>query len=268
MFGHGLIVGGAVGMTGAVAIAGMSCLRAGVGLLTLAIPEKSLGIVASFDPCFMTLPLPCNEQGRLSDDAFKTLQLKLQSSTCIAIGPGLGRSEASDKIVISLFEQSSVPVIADADALNALSESVDWRNLSCGGNRILTPHPGEWHRLCGVPANDRDAQVEAANRIASQTGHVIILKGSKTWVTDGKNGYENTTGNPSMATGGSGDCLTGILTALVCQGMNCMNAAILSVFLHGRAGDLAHQELGTPSSQPTDIVRYLPDAFRSLNRTT
>lgn len=277
MFGRAMLIGGATGMTGAIAIAGMACLRSGVGLLTLAVPEPSQPVVATFDPCYMTLPLPSDGDGLLSSAAFHPILAKTKNLNCLAIGPGLGRSMDSDSIVVRLYEQFLAPMVVDADALNSLSESELWRKLlNSNGNeatshtsnsasaRILTPHPGEWERLSGVPASNRMEQIEAAKRLASLAQCVVVLKGHRTVVTDGNSSYENSTGNPSMAVGGSGDCLTGIITALVCQGLSGFDAAKLGVFLHGLAGDFAHQELGTPSSLATDIIRLLPKAFRHL----
>jgi len=265
-FGHALLIGGATGMTGAIAIAGMACLRTGAGLVTLAVPQNSHAIVASLDPNYMTLPLPCDASGRLISVAKSVLSDHLKRASCVAIGPGLGRSEASDEIVTDLFENFEGPMILDADGLNALSESETWKQ-KCRPNdalRILTPHPGEWERLSGVSAKDRAGQMESANRIAAQTQCIVLLKGNQTLITSGKESFVNSTGNASMAVGGSGDCLTGMIAALVCQGMASIDAARLGAHLHGLAGDLAHEELGTPSTLAVDLIQFLPAAFRSL----
>ncbi len=257
-------------MTGAIAIAGMACLRTGAGLVTLAVPQISQSIVASLDPNYMTLPLPCDASGRLISVAKSVLSSQLERVSCVAIGPGLGRSEASDDIVIDLFENFGGPMILDADGLNALSESNLWTQKSRrekrpnNALRILTPHPGEWERLSGVSAKDRAGQIESANDIAARTQCIILLKGNQTLITNGKESFVNATGNASMAVGGSGDCLTGIVAALVCQGMACIDAARLGAYLHGLSGDLAHEELGTPSTLAVDLIRFLPTAFRAL----
>ncbi len=271
-FGHALLIGGATGMTGAISIAGIACLRIGAGLVTLGIPQCSHIVVASFDPNYMTLPLPCDSDGRLNSDAEIALSLLLNRASCVAIGPGLGRSDASDRVVASLFQNLEGPLLVDADGLNALSESKFWQEIVRGTIppinrlRILTPHPGEWARLCGVSAKDRAGQVAAANDLAARTKCIVLLKGNQTLITNGKDSFINSTGNASMAVGGSGDCLTGILAALVCQGMDGMDAVRLGAHLHGLAGDLAHEELGTPSTLATDLIRYLPAAFRKLGR--
>lgn len=269
-FGHALLIGGATGMTGAISIAGIACLRMGAGLVTLGIPQCSHPVVASFDPHYMTLPLPCDSAGRLISDAAIALSPHLMRVSCVAIGPGLGRSDASDRIVASFFENFERPLLVDADGLNALCESQIWQEVVQGTTslfnriRILTPHPGEWERLCGVSAKDRAGQIAAANELAARTKCIVLLKGHQTLITNGKDSFINSTGNSSMAVGGSGDCLTGIIAALVCQGMGGLDAARLGAHLHGLAGDIAHEELGTPSTLAMDLIRYLPDALRNL----
>ena len=269
-FGHAFLIGGARGMTGAIAIAGMACLRAGAGLVTLGIPECNQPLVASLDPNFMTLALPNNSEGRLGLGAGAIMSDLLSRAKCVAIGPGLGRSHDSDAIVAELFATHQGTLIVDADGLNALSDSNTWRELVTGKTllnmptRIITPHPGEWERLSGTLASDRGAQIESAKRLAAQTKCTILLKGHGTCITNGTESFINATGNPSMAVGGNGDCLTGIIAALICQGMSGMDASRLGAHLHGLAGDLAHAELKTPSSLATDLIRFLPQAFAVL----
>ena len=271
-FGHAFLIGGATGMTGAIAIAGMACLRAGAGLVTLGIPACNQALVASLDPNSMTLALPNDSQGRLGFNAAEKISELLRRANCVAIGPGLGRSQYSDAIVADLFSMHPGMLIVDADGLNALSESNVWKQLINGETsrgtfpRILTPHPGEWERLSGTPASDRDAQIESAKRLAAQTKCTILLKGHATYITNGTESFINSTGNPSMAVGGNGDCLTGIIAALICQGMSAMDASRLGAHLHGLAGDLAHAELATPSTLATDLIRFLPQAFAVLQK--
>lgn len=279
-FGHALLVGGAPGMTGAISLAGMACLRSGSGLVSLAVPVASLQVVASLNPNYMTIPLECDLQGNLILACISRLDAAMARATCVAIGPGLGRSQESDEIVLNLLKKATVPMVVDADALNALSSDPDWKdtlktasqysqsdNGSVTPQRVLTPHPGEWQRLAGVSARDRSAQIDAANELARATCSTVVLKGHRTWVTDGHSAYENSTGNPSMATGGSGDCLTGMIAALICQGMSCFDAAVLGVYLHGLSADLAHEALGTPSTLATDLIDFLPGAFRHFAQT-
>jgi len=270
-FGHVMLIGGATGMTGAISIAGLACLRVGAGLVTLGIPERSQSIVASFDPNYMTLPLPCDSDGRLTEAALTILTTRLHRISCVAIGPGLGRSDASDALVVKLFETFEGPMLLDADALNALSESAVWKTrLRDGGSstirslRLLTPHPGEWERLSGVSMTDRPGQIAAAQRIALKANCIVLLKGNQTWITDGTESFINQTGNASMAVGGSGDCLTGIIAGLIGQQVGGLQAARLGAHLHGLAGDLAHQALGTPSTLATELIQFLPAAFLAI----
>jgi ADP-dependent NAD(P)H-hydrate dehydratase len=210
-FGHALMIGGARGMGGAIAIAGMACLRSGAGLVTLAVPSTSLDLVASFHPCYMTVPLDCDDSGRLLRSSLQQLVSPLEKATCVAIGPGLGRSADSDAVVETIFKTLNKNVIFDADALNAISDSEPWLRLradrsslahgSTGSevtNRILTPHPGEWQRLSGVLAQDREGQKSIADEIAGHTKSVILLKGHRTYITDGSRSFENETGNATI----------------------------------------------------------------------
>ena len=263
-YGRALLIGGYRGMTGAIGLAGLACLRGGAGLVTLAVPEKSWPTVAGYEPSYMTAPLVCTENGRLKPRQVRR-QLKQfqQGATCVAIGPGLGRFPSHAKIARWLFETAEVPLVVDADALFALGEApVELARHA--GPRILTPHPGEFARLSGAPAANRETQIEAAKEIALKHGLVIVLKGHKTLITDGVRDALNQTGNPGMATGGSGDVLTGVITALVCQGLKPFDAAHLAAHLHGRAGDLAAAELGQVSLIASDLIRFLPLAFREL----
>lgn len=263
-FGHAVVVGGAKGMTGAAIIAGRAALRCGAGLVTVAVPDSMQIVAASADPCYMTIGVDWHQ----ADTHLRTLLHTNRYQRCtIAIGPGLGRSSATDALVRSLYQTWPNTLVCDADALNALSENSPEEGVTLPAStakRILTPHPGEWERLCGVDSHDRIGQIEKANTLAAQWNAIIVLKGQKTWVTDGERCYENRTGNPSLAVGGSGDALTGIITALVCQGMNAMDASVFSVYLHGLAADIAHRELGTPSTLATDLIHYLPQAFRCM----
>jgi hydroxyethylthiazole kinase-like uncharacterized protein yjeF len=254
LYGHALLVGGSLGMTGAIILAGRGALRAGAGLVTLAVPTACQGIAASALPSAMTLGL---------DDQLSVLTDPRFENCTLAIGPGLGRNPNSDHQVAKLFVEWRSTAILDADALNALA-STAWQDLKPRGPRILTPHPGEWSRLCGIAAADRAAQQQRAIEIAHDLGLIIVLKGHRTIVTDGNRVYENSTGNPSMAVGGNGDVLTGILAALVCQKLAPFEAAQLAVYLHGLSGDIAHQRLGTPSSLPEDLLEHLPTAFQRV----
>src|SRR5262249_42720679 len=168
----------------------------------------------------------------------------------------------------SLYETLLHPLVIDADGLNALAASEDGLS-GPGGPRILTPHPGEFARLIKTPADERptrDQQIAAAQQLAAEHRLVILLKGHRTIIMDGSQTAENATGNPGMATGGTGDVLTGVITALVCQGLSPYDAAVLGAHLHGLAGDLAAKELGQVSLIASDLVKFLPQAFQSLSQ--
>ena len=261
-FGLALIVGGSRGMAGAAALAGMAALRGGAGLVRLAVPEVVLDSVAAFEPSYMTIPLPCDAAGRITAAALEHIAELARPATVVALGPGVGRSAELDQLIGRLYREMPKPMVVDADALNALStqhEILPQHN----GPRILTPHPGEFARLVGEKL-DGDARQSAAADLAARCDAVIVLKGHGTLITDGKRTATNATGNPGMATGGSGDVLTGLIAALACQGLEPFDAARLGAHLHGLAGDIAEAELGEVSTIASDLVHFLPDAFEEF----
>ena len=262
-YGSSLLIGGSRGMAGAIALAGMACLRSGAGLVKLAVPECILDTVAGFEPAYMTVPLACDSSGCIFPEAATQLEPFLQSATCLACGPGLSQSAGIQKFVETIYRTAQKPLVIDADGLNALIGNVDGVGHQ-GPSRILTPHPGEFHKLFGYAAKNRERQIAAATEIAAKHNVVIVLKGHKSFITDGTRTAENTTGNPGMASGGTGDVLTGIITALVCQGLPSFDAAVLGAHVHGLAGDMAAAELGQVSLIASDLVTYLPQAFQSL----
>jgi NAD(P)H-hydrate epimerase len=290
-FGLALIVGGSRGMAGAAGLAGMAALRGGAGLVRLAVPEPCLDVVAGFEPSYMTVPLPADAAGRIGAGAFERVAELAEKATVIACGPGIGRSFDLDQLVSRLYQEIAKPMLFDADALSALATEPDVL-AHPGGPRILTPHPGEFARLIGrklegdktgtgsepsarqignagggeVPVPVLSPRQQAAVELAARCGIVVVLKGHRTLVTDGQRRAINTTGNPGMATGGSGDVLTGLITALWCQRLEPFDAARLGVYLHGLAGDLAAEELGQVSLIASDLVRFLPKAFRQAGQ--
>ncbi|MBC8874350.1 MAG: NAD(P)H-hydrate dehydratase [Planctomycetes bacterium] len=265
-FGRALLVGGSRGMSGAIALAGIAALRGGAGLVKLAVPDVCLDVVASFEPSYMTAPLPSDNAGRIALSAKEVIAQLSDEATCLACGPGLGRSDELTELVGGLYETATQPIVFDADALNALS-SRDRGLLSADGPRILTPHPGEFRRLIGD--EDSEFSIESLRdrsiRMAAEHGVVMVLKDHRTLITDGNRVTYNKTGNPGMATGGSGDVLTGLITALVCQGLPPFEAAQLGVHLHGLAGDLAAERLGQTSMIAKDLADHLPEAFYRLD---
>jgi NAD(P)H-hydrate epimerase len=261
-FGKVLIVGGSVGMSGAAALAGRAALRAGAGLVRVATPKSVLPIVASIEPCFTTIALPEDSAGRISSKAINAILEAAGQNDAIAFGPGVGLSSALRSILHSLLEQDSLRLVIDADGLNNLASMKDWPT-KLKAKLILTPHPGEMKRLWSgllrepLPA-DRQQQ---AMQFAQRSGAVVVLKGAGTVVTDGERVYINKTGNPGMATAGSGDVLTGVILALMGQGLSNFDAAVLGVYIHGLAGDIAAEKTGQVSLIATDIIDSLSDAF-------
>ncbi len=260
-FGKVLVVAGSRGMSGAAVLSGSAALRGGAGLVRVAVPQDILPLVAAGNPCYITAPQPGDEEGRLAEAALNPLVTLAGEHTVLAVGPGLGRSPGITALLSALLAQVNVPVVLDADGLNAFAGHPE-RLRRHRAPLILTPHPGEFARLVGLAVPDVQAQRQSlAVRFAAATGVVLVLKGHGTLVTDGKRLFHNTTGNAGMATAGSGDVLTGLIAALLGQGLEPFAAAQLGVYLHGLAGDLARDEVGEPSLIATDLVHYLPRAF-------
>jgi ADP-dependent NAD(P)H-hydrate dehydratase len=263
-FGRVLVVAGSRGMSGAAVLCGSAALRGGAGLVRVAVPHGILPTVAAANPCYMTAPLAEDDHGRVAADALPALLELAHASTVVAIGPGLGQGEGPGVVVKELLARINAPVVLDADGLNALgSDPSPLRGRTAP--LILTPHPGEFARLLGsdTAAVQADRQ-SLAVRFAEANRVVLVLKGQGTVVTDGTRLYVNTTGNPGMATGGSGDVLTGVIAALAAQRLEPFEAAQLGVFLHGCAGDLAAAHLGEVGLIAADLLDQLPRAVRSL----
>lgn len=261
-FGRTMIVAGSRGMSGAAILSGLAALRGGAGLVYLAIPETILDIVAAYEPSYLTLPQPSDGEGRLSPDAEEALCEQADEMTAVAIGPGLGQTDELATIVESLYQNLLQPLVVDADGLNNL---VDSRVLleAPQSPRILTPHPGEFARLSGLSVEEIQAnREEIAYYFAEKSGTIVILKGPNTIVTDGERVFVNETGNSGLATGGSGDVLTGFITALLAQQMAPFEASCLGVHLHGLAADLAVEETTEPGLIASDLPHFLPSAIR------
>jgi NAD(P)H-hydrate epimerase len=251
-------------MAGAIALAGLATLRSGAGLVTLAVPGFVQELVASFEASYMTRGL-VDEDGRLAAPAADSILELAEGATVIAVGPGLGRDPALTTLVAKLYRKIEKPMVVDADGLFALAQTVGLLDKPAGP-RILTPHPGEFERLTHERLED-DGRVAAAANLAlrdSSGQTVVLLKGHETIVTDGRRFSVNHTGNPGMATGGAGDVLTGVITALLCQGLAPFEAARLGAYVHGLAGDLAAEERGQVSLIASDLIEYLPQAFRIM----
>lgn len=260
-FGHVLVVGGSRGKSGAAAMAGLSALRAGAGLVTVAIAESALPLVAAHAAELMTTALPETRTGAIRDveDAV------LAGKTLLAIGPGIGTETETASVVERLVARFEGPVVADADALNCLAA----RSLPSRADLVLTPHPGEMARLAGVSTQEIQAdRLHTARRFATERGVTLVLKGQRTIVAfpDGT-AWINPTGGPGLATGGSGDILTGLIAGFLAQFPGNLRQALLAaVWLHGRAGDLAAAETTEQALIATDILRFLPGAIRESAR--
>ena len=264
-FGKVCIIAGSIGMSGAAALAGRSALRAGAGLVRVATPKSVLPIVASIEPSFTTIPLPEDSLGRISAKAVNIILEAVGQNDAVAFGPGVGTSGALHSVLKSLLEQEGLKIVVDADGLNNLAGIKNWHN-KLKANMIVTPHPGEmkrlWSGLFREPLPDQRQQ--QAIQLAQHTGTIVALKGAGTVVADGEKVYINKTGNPGMATAGSGDVLTGVITALLGQRLSDFDAAVLGVYVHGMAGDIAADKLGQVGMITTDIVDSLPEAFKKM----
>lgn len=264
-FGKVCIIAGSIGMSGAAALAGRAALRAGAGLVRVATPKSVLSIVASIEPSFTTIPLPEDNSGKIAASAINTILNLMPDNDCIAFGPGLGITSGVSSVLQRLLEQKGLRLIIDADGLNNLSKINNWPSKN-KADIILTPHPGEMKRLWAglfrtpLPA-DRKIQ---AMQLANKTGTTVVLKGKGTVVSDGEKMFINKTGNPGMATGGTGDVLTGIITSLVGQGLSNFDAATLGVYVHGLAGDIAAKKFGQISLIATDVIESLGEAFKKI----
>ena len=270
MYGHVLIVGGSLGKSGAAAMAGMAALRGGAGLVTVATAKSVLPDVAGFAAELMTEPLPETDAGSIGMASMKSgkLQQLASTMTVVAIGPGIGRHPETIEFVREAVRSLRCPLVIDADGLNAFDGKTE---LLDGSKRplVLTPHPGEMSRLAGISTKAvQSDRLRVARTFASEHRLVLVLKGYLTVIAlpDGI-AWVNPTGNPGMATGGTGDILTGITAGILGQMPNdAARAAAAAAYLHGLAGDVAAESMGEPSLVATDLLTGLPKAFRSATR--
>jgi len=258
-YGRALLIGGSEGMSGAISLAGMAALRSGAGLVTLAIPSDILPIVAGHEPSYMTLPLPARK-GHLAGPC-NSLESAAQAASCIGCGPGLGRTEGTEEVVRWLIRERSCPILIDADALRLLDQG-ELEQAKGKPTLLATPHPGEFRAMIGCTETNRQKLESLAQQWAANYRAVIVLKGHRSFISDGQQSVHNNTGNPGMASGGSGDVLSGILVAFIGQGMSPYEATVEAVRIHGMAGDLAAAELGQMSTIASDLIRYLPKALQ------
>ena len=254
-YGRILLLCGSRGLTGAAALAARAALRTGAGLISLGVPEPVYPILAAKLDEVMVFPLPADAEGRLAAEAWPEIAPRLENCDACLIGPGLGRGPGVTAVVREVLAHSRVPLVVDADGINALSGHMDvLRGAACPV--VLTPHDGEFLRLGGDGAA---ARFDAAAALSRSTGAVVLRKGYRTIVTDGTRLRVNTTGNPGMATGGSGDALAGILLALLGFGLPPLDAAAAAAWLHGAAGDRAAREIGQYGMTPSDLILRIPE---------
>ena len=256
-----LVVAGSRGMAGAAALVGNGALRAGAGLVRIATPDAALDTVAALAPCCTTAPLP-DDGACLRAEAADAVLTLAEGQGALAVGPGLGRTRGVSAVVRALLEGLDVPIVLDADGLNAIADEAAAILKSASNRVILTPHPSEAARLLGASVKDVQADREGAVQRLAALGAVAVLKGAGTLVCDGERLYVNKTGNPGMATAGAGDVLTGMLAALLAGGMPPFEAAVLAVRAHGRAGDLAAERLGRIGMTALDLLGCVSEALR------
>ena len=274
-YGHVLVIGGSLGKAGAAAMAGFAALRVGTGLSTVATPKSVLATVAAFHPELMTEPLAETKHGTISLRALGSGLDALLKHKTLAIGPGISRNSETAEFVYEIVKRAAddTPVVVDADAINAFERTAGKLN-GRGRTVVITPHPGEMSRLTGMSIAEIQAnRVEVARNFAREHELTVVLKGHRTLIAapDGAV-WVNPTGNPGMATGGTGDILTGMVAGLIAQHSlaqhprQVLAATALAVYLHGLAGDLASESVGESSLVATDLLRFLPQAFAEMRK--
>jgi ADP-dependent NAD(P)H-hydrate dehydratase len=265
IYGTVLVVAGSRGMSGAAVLVGRGALHSGAGLVRVASPACIQHVVACGHPCYTTFAIREHADGSFGDGAAQELVEYAKAADVIAMGPGLGQGPSVAAFVSAVVTQlPNKAIVLDADGLNAVAPYGDGfpkRNAPL----VMTPHPGEFARLLDCPIKDVLAEREKlVVEFAQRTGAIVLLKGSGTLVTDSKKIYRNTTGNPGMATGGSGDVLTGTIAALIGQGLAPFDAAVLGAWAHGRAGDIAAARNGQTGLTAADLADHLSLAFREI----
>jgi NAD(P)H-hydrate epimerase len=261
-FGRVLVVAGSPGMTGAGCMAAVAAQRAGAGLVTLALPGSLNPIAEIKLTSAMSRPLPEPEGPVLGPAAAECVMQWAEEFDVAAIGPGVGRAEATGRAMRRLIGSLPLPTVVDADALNALAADLSVL-ADAPAPRLLTPHPGEMARLLGRGGTGdvQRRRLDVAAGFAREHGVLLALKGAGTIVTDGRRVFVNPTGNPGMATGGTGDVLTGLAAGLLGQGLGPFEALQIAVFVHGLAGDMAARSRGQLSMTAEDMLECLPEAF-------
>ena len=269
-YGRVLVLAGSPGLTGAAYLCSKAALRSGSGIVTLGVPESLNPIMESKLTCVMTHPLPETKVSTLSNKGKKKIMKLCESHDVVALGPGLSQQPETRELIIWLIQNIDCNMVIDADGLNALSDKVNVLH-KIKRHAVLTPHPGEMSRLTGLGSaknvqkerlNTASQFIQSIQKKSNNEGKLtLVLKGDKTIVADSIKVYVNRTGNPGMATAGTGDVLTGIIASLIGQGYDVFDASQLGVYIHGLAGDIAAKKKGEHSMIASDIIECLPDAF-------
>jgi len=267
--GRVAIIAGSRGMSGAASLAALGALRGGAGLVRVLTPASVQPIVASSEPCLMTVPLPETEHGQLARKKWPMrLRESLKWADVAALGPGLGEHEELAGMIGDVLEMFAGPMVIDADGLNNIAAGgPDTWSPRKGRNTVITPHPGEMTRLrraAGLDdsrGDDDEARLRIAHEYACHSGTTVVLKGHHTVVCTRDEAFVNTTGNPGMATGGMGDVLTGLIAALIGQGLSTFDAARLGVYCHGLAADRCAKRIGPVGYLARDVAEMLPEAL-------
>jgi len=261
-YGYVFILGGSRGLTGAVCLAAQACLRIGAGLVKVGVPFSLNNILETKLTEAITLLLK-EIKGNLSVSAFEQIKGILSKIDVVALGCGVGLYPSTKKLMLKIIKEIDKPLIVDADAINALAENLEVLKKRKSKNLILTPHLKEFSRLIKVDIEEiKKKRKFLVKEFAFKYNLILVLKGYRTLVSDGKEFFENKTGNPGMATAGSGDVLTGMIAGLVAQGISCFEAAKWGVYLHGLSGDLAAKEKTQMCLIASDIIECLPKAIK------
>jgi hydroxyethylthiazole kinase-like uncharacterized protein yjeF len=265
-YGHLLMLSGSVGKTGAAAMAGKAALKMGAGLVTAGVPKSCLPIVARSMMELMTEPLPETDEGTLSMEALPEILRLLEEKDALMLGPGISTHESTKELILSFLTRLRIPVVLDADALNILASKLNVLK-SLSKPAVVTPHPGEFARLLKLSTKEvLDRRLELVPRFAKKFGVYVVLKGYRTLTAtpEGKT-FINPTGNPGMATAGSGDVLSGMIASMIIQEKNILDAILAAVYVHGLSGDIGAARLGEKSLTAGNMITYLPAAIKALS---
>ena len=264
-YGHLFVLAGSPGKTGAASMVCSGAMRIGAGLVTLGIPAGLNPILEAKLTEAMTAPLPDAGSGYLTADAVERIYQLLEGKTALALGPGISTESPVQEVIVKLIPETTLPLVIDADGITALLSRLEILK-QCKGSVILTPHPGEMARLAGITTQEvQTDRIGVAKSCAASYNAIVVLKGNRTVIaTPDQEVYINPTGNPGMASGGTGDVLTGMIGGLLAQGLPPLEAAKWGVYVHGLAGDMAAQAIGEIPLIASDIIDYLPDALAEV----